>query len=42
MPIVAMGVCVALAAGATRQQLLGGFVALAIGAMFYRLQNTRN
>jgi basic amino acid/polyamine antiporter, APA family len=37
MPILAMGVCVALAAGATRQQLLGGFVALAIGALFYFL-----
>jgi basic amino acid/polyamine antiporter, APA family len=38
MPIVAIGVCVGLAAGATRAQLLGGLVALLIGAMFYRLQ----
>src|SRR3954467_5167016 len=35
MPLAAMGVCIALAAGATRQQLLGGFAALAIGAGFY-------
>ena len=35
MPIAAMCVCVALAAGATRQQLLGGAAALAIGAVLY-------
>ena len=38
MPIVAMGVCIALAAGATRQQLLGGLAALAIGAGLYAIQ----
>ena len=37
-PIVAMCVCVALAAGATRQQLLGGIAALAIGAALYGIQ----
>ena len=42
VPIVAIAVCAGLAAGATRQQLLGGFAALAIGAMFYRLQKTQN
>ena len=41
MPTVAMCVCVALAAGATRQQLLGGLVALAIGALLYLLQRWR-
>ena len=38
MPIAAMCVCVALAAGATRQQLLGGAAALAIGAVLYGIQ----
>ena len=38
MPIAAMGVCVALAAGATRQQLLGGVVALAVGAVLYTMR----
>ncbi|HMB80210.1 MAG TPA: APC family permease, partial [Vicinamibacterales bacterium] len=37
MPIVAMAVCAGLVAGATRQQLLGGFVALAIGAALFAL-----
>jgi len=37
MPIAAMGVRAALAAGATRPQLLGGLAALAIGAIFYAL-----
>ena len=41
MPIVAMGVCAALAAGATRQQLLGGFAALAIGAALFASQRRR-
>jgi APA family basic amino acid/polyamine antiporter len=41
MPIVAMGVCVALAAGATRQQLAGGLVALAVGAMLFTVQRWR-
>ena len=35
VPILAMGVCVGLAAGATRQQLLGGFAALAMGALIF-------
>jgi len=34
-PIVAIGVCVVLAAGATRQQLLGGVLALVAGAALY-------
>ena len=37
VPIVAMGVCVVLAAGATSQQLLGGAAALAIGAAMFAL-----
>ena len=41
MPIVAMCVCAALAAGATRQQLLGGLAALAIGAALYAAQKWR-
>jgi amino acid transporter len=41
MPIVAMCVCVALAAGATRPQLLGGIAALAIGAGLYGIQVRR-
>jgi APA family basic amino acid/polyamine antiporter len=40
-PIVAMCVCVALAAGATRQQLLGGFAALAAGGLLYVLAPAR-
>ena len=40
-PIVAIGVCLVLAAGATAAQLSGGAVALGIGALFYRLQRTR-
>jgi amino acid transporter len=35
MPMVAIGVCIGLAAGATRQQLLGGLAALAIGAILF-------
>ena len=35
MPIVAIGVCVVLAAGATRQQLLGGAAALIVGGALY-------
>ena len=34
-PIVAIGVCAVLAAGATRQQLLGGALALVAGAALY-------
>jgi amino acid transporter len=34
-PIAAIGVCVVLAAGATRQQLLGGALALVAGAALY-------
>ena len=40
-PIVAMAVCAGLAAGATRQQLLGGLAALAIGALFYGIVRLR-
>src|SRR4029077_305927 len=36
-PIAAILVCVGLAAGATRHQLLGGLPALAIGAVLYAL-----
>ncbi|MGH9139745.1 MAG: APC family permease [Vicinamibacterales bacterium] len=38
MPIVAMAVCVGLAAGATRAQLLGGVTALVVGAALYGIQ----
>ena len=41
IPIVAMGVCVVLAAGATRQQLLGGVSALAVGALMFALSRAR-
>jgi basic amino acid/polyamine antiporter, APA family len=41
VPIAAMGVCVALAAGATAAQMLGGVAALVIGAIIYRLQKAR-
>jgi amino acid permease len=41
MPIVAMAVCVGLAAGATRQQLLGGAGALVIGALLFFLSTRR-
>ncbi len=41
MPIVAMGVCAGLAAGATRQQLFGGVAALAIGAILFSVQRWR-
>jgi hypothetical protein len=34
-PSLAICVCVVLAAGATRDQLIGGAIALAAGAMFY-------
>src|SRR3954469_8879871 len=37
MPIVAMCVCVVLAAGATRDQFLGGAAALAVGAVLYAI-----
>ena len=35
MPVVAIGVCIGLAAGATPQQLLGGAAALVVGAALY-------
>jgi amino acid transporter len=38
MPIVAIGVCIGLAAGATREQLLGGIAALFVGAALYLTQ----
>jgi basic amino acid/polyamine antiporter, APA family len=41
MPIVAMAVCAGLAAGAKREQLLGGFAALAIGAALFAVQSAR-
>ena len=37
MPIVAMVVCLGLAAGATRPQLVGGLAALTIGAALYAI-----
>ena len=42
MPIAAMAVCAGLAAGATRQQLLGGLVALGIGALLFAFQVWRS
>jgi len=41
MPIVAMCVCAGLAAGATRQQLLGGAAALLAGAAMFAVQQWR-
>jgi basic amino acid/polyamine antiporter, APA family len=41
-PVVAMLVCVALAAGATRAQLLGGVAALAVGALLYASRGRRS
>jgi basic amino acid/polyamine antiporter, APA family len=41
-PIVAMLVCAALAAGATRQQLLGGAAALGVGAILFVAAPRRN
>jgi basic amino acid/polyamine antiporter, APA family len=38
-PLVAIGVCVLLAAGATQPQLLGGAAALAAGAILYGISN---
>ena len=40
-PIIAIGVCIALAAGATREQLLGGAAALLVGAGLYGLRQLR-
>lgn len=40
-PIVAMGVCAALAAGATRDQLLGGGAALGVGALLFAASRRR-
>ncbi len=37
VPMVAMAVCAGLAAGATREQLLGGLAALAAGAALYAI-----
>jgi hypothetical protein len=39
--MVAIGVCVALAAGATGAQLLGGLAALAVGGLLYGLNGER-
>jgi len=41
MPVAAMCVCVALAAGATRAQMLGGVAALAAGGLMYALAPAR-
>src|SRR4051812_13618695 len=41
VPVVAIGVCIALAAGATRQQLLGGLAALAVGAILFLISRAR-
>jgi len=38
MPLLAIGVCIGLAAGATRDQLLGGIAALAIGAVLFLMK----
>jgi basic amino acid/polyamine antiporter, APA family len=38
MPLLAIGVCIGLAAGATRAQLLGGITALVVGAALYQTQ----
>ncbi len=38
VPIVAILVCVGIAAGATRQQLLGGAAALSAGAAMFAIQ----
>src|SRR3954463_4453303 len=35
MPLLAIGVCIGLAAGATREQMLGGIAALVAGALLY-------
>ena len=40
-PIVAIGVCAALAAGATRDQLLGGGAAFGVGALFFAASRRR-
>jgi basic amino acid/polyamine antiporter, APA family len=40
VPIVAMTTSLALAAGATREQLLGGFAALAIGAALFAIKSS--
>jgi amino acid transporter len=42
MPLVAIGVCVVLAAGATRAQLLSGIVALVAGAALFATQMGRH
>jgi amino acid transporter len=42
MPIAAMAVCIALAAGATAPQLLGGAAALAIGAILFLVSGRTN
>ena len=39
VPIVALTTSLALAAGATREQLLGGFAALAAGALLFAVKN---
>jgi len=36
-PLVALCVCIALAAGATRAQMFGGVAALAVGGLMYAL-----
>jgi basic amino acid/polyamine antiporter, APA family len=41
VPIVAIGVCIVLAAGATRQQLLGGLAALVVGAILFLISRAR-
>src|SRR3989454_8750751 len=41
VPIIAIGVSLAVVAGATRQQLLGGAAALAVGAVLFAIQSGR-
>jgi amino acid transporter len=42
VPIVAMAMSLGVAAGATREQLLGGLAALAVGAVLYLVQTRRS
>jgi len=39
LPAIAIAVSLAIAAGATEEQLLGGFAALTVGAGMYGLQS---
>jgi hypothetical protein len=41
VPVVAIAMSLGVAAGATREQLLGGLAALAVGALLYVVQTRR-